>query len=216
MLLSVHVPKCAGTSFRHVLDENYGKRVWYNYGAVFSRDSASAALVPEGTSIIHGHFLADAFDDVLPERTYMTWVRHPVERVVSNYEHFLRSPDMRDTCCRRVHEEALTLRQFADIDWMQNLICRYLARKPVEAFQFVGIAEDFTRSIQQFGRVYGLRSALRSPRVNVNPQRVTDRYDLSPGDYAYILERNLADMDWYRQAVRRLYHEPLAGSVSVA
>src|ERR1019366_10380322 len=112
MVISVHVPKCAGTSFRRILSGICGARIWFNYGMIFTREQARADLVPEGTSFIHGHFLADAFDDLYPRRRLVTWVRHPVEGLVSNYSHFLRSPGMRDDCCRALHKQGLSLRQF--------------------------------------------------------------------------------------------------------
>ncbi len=204
MIVSVHVPKCAGTSFKRVLNEVCGARIWYNYGTIFSRTQARPELVPPGTTFIHGHFLADAFDDLFPDRRLVTWVRHPVERLVSNYHHFLRSPDMRDDCCRELHERKLNLRQFADLEWMQNEIGRYLAGKPIEDFEFIGIAERFDASIRQFCEAFGFRNVLKIPRENLNPDRVGERYDLSPGDYAYILERNAADLAWYDRASARL------------
>lgn len=204
MIVSVHVPKCAGTSFKRVLNEICGARIWYNYGTIFSRDQARPELVPPGTKVIHGHFLADAFDGLFPGRRLVTWVRHPVERVVSNYHHFLRSPDMRDDCCRALHERKLDLRQFADLEWMRNEACRYLANKPVEDFQFVGITDQFNASIRHFCRVLGFRDVLRFPYENVNPDRAGERYELTAGDRAYILERNVADLAWYDAASARL------------
>lgn len=200
MIVSVHVPKSAGTSFRHVLDAIYGPAAWYNYGTIFTRDQARAELVPPGTRLIHGHFMGDSFDDLFPERELITWVRDPVERVVSNYYHFLRAPDMRDDTCRAVHEQKLGLRAFADLDWMQNLTSRYLAHKPVADFKFVGIAERFAESLEQYSAAFGFRRDLQFPRVNTNPDRQTDHYPLAPEDHAYIAERNAADLDWYRQA----------------
>jgi|HubBroStandDraft_5_1064220.scaffolds.fasta_scaffold227575_2 hypothetical protein len=204
MLISVHVPKCAGTSFRHVLHAIYGSEIWYNYGTIFSREQARGELVPSGAKIIHGHFIADSFDGVFPDRQLLTWVRHPVERLVSNYYHFLRAPDMRDDCCRALHERKLSLREFADLDWMQNLATRYLAGKPVSDFQFVGITEQFEESMLHFSRLLGFRNVMKLPRENTNPDRRSERYALSPEDRAYILERNAADLAWYEQAVARL------------
>jgi len=204
MLVSVHIPKCAGTSFRHVLHGACGDNVWYNYGIIFSREQARLDLVPEGTRIIHGHFLADCFDDILPGRELLTWVRDPVERLVSNYHHFLRSPDMRDDCCRALHEKNLTLREFADLDWMRNMATRYLAGKPIDDFRFVGISEDFGASMGVFESIFGFDSKGLRPRVNTNPERTEGRYGLSDADRAYILERNTVDMAWYEQAVDRL------------
>ncbi len=204
MIVSVHVPKCAGTSFKRVLNDVCGARIWCNYGTIFSREQARPDLVPPGTNFIHGHFLADSFDDLFPDRRLVTWVRHPVERLVSNYHHFLRSPDMRDDCCRALYERKLSLRQFADLDWMRNETGRYLANKPVKDFEFVGVTERFDESVRHFCRIFGFRNAPRIPRENLNPDRLTERYDISPEDFAYILERNSADLAWYARASERL------------
>jgi len=122
---------------------------------------------------MHGHFLRDAFDSVVPRPRFMTWVRHPVDRVVSNYYHGLRSPDLRDDCCRRLHKEKLSLRAFAELDWMQNLATRYLAGKAIEAFDFVGIAERSDESRPLLGRAFGWATPPCGPRENTNPDRVT-------------------------------------------
>jgi hypothetical protein len=204
MLISVHVPKCAGTSFRHVLHGIYGEEIWYNYGTIFSKEHARAELVPAGTQMIHGHFLADSFDALFPERRLLTWVRHPVERLVSNYYHCMRSPDMRDDCCRALHQQKLSLREFADLDWMRNMTTRYLAGKPVADFHFVGIMEHFEESMRHFSTLLGFRTVMKLPRENTNPDRTAERYALSPADRDYILERNRDDLDWYVQALIRL------------
>lgn len=204
MIVSVHIPKCAGTSFRALLDGYFGDRIWHNYGTIFSRDQAKPGLVPVNTNIIHGHFLADAFDDLFPGRRLVTWVRHPVERVVSNYYHFLRSPDMRDDCCRMLHENRLGLREFADLDWMKNMATRYLARKPVSDFVFVGVSERFEQSMRVFCSTLGFQRPPTEPRENVNPCRHAETYDLTSGDFGYILARNALDLEWYRQACLRL------------
>jgi len=166
--------------------------------------------------MIHGHFLADSFDDLLPNRQLLTWVRHPVERLVSNYYHFLRAPDMRDDCCRELHERRLSLREFAELDWMRNLATRYMANKPVDDFQFVGITEQFQRSIQVFCSTYGFRNVMVFPRENTNPDRRRERYSLSPDDHAYILERNAVDYAWYNRALERLSDEAAGESSKIA
>ncbi len=204
MIVSVHAPKCAGTSFRKILDSIFGRHIWHNYGDVFTREQARTKIVPGKIRAIHGHFIADAFDDLFPRRRLITWVRHPVERLVSNYYHYLRAPDMRDDCCRMVHERRLGLRDFADLDWMRNMSTRYLAGKPIEDFAFVGVAERFGESLEAFSRALGFRRVLAMPRENVNPGRASDRYPLSPADHSCLLERNQLDLDWYEKACRRL------------
>jgi hypothetical protein len=204
MIISVHVPKCAGTSFRHVLAELYGSRLWLNYGTIFNREQFRADLVAPEVQCIHGHFFADAFDGLCAQRRLITWVRHPVDRVVSNYYHFLRSPDMRDSCCRILHERRLSLREFAALDWMRNEATRYLAHKMVGEFAFVGIAERFEESLRIFGDEIGWLGTLEAPCVNTNPDRTTPNYDLSTEDYDYILGLNTSDFAWYSEALLRL------------
>jgi hypothetical protein len=158
--------------------------------------------------VIHGHFLADAFDDLFLDRRLVTWVRHPVDRVVSNYQQFLRSPDMRDDCCRAVQERRLSLREFADLEWMRNMTTRYLANKRVVDFEFIGITECFHESIQLFLRTFGFRvpRGLHAgfPYENVNPDRAAAFSNVSHADRSYILERNRADFAFYNQAAERM------------
>jgi len=186
MIVSVHVPKCAGTSFRNILDVIFGDGIWHNYGTIFTRDQAVAQSIPARARAIHGHFIADAFDDLFPKRRLITWVRDPVERVVSNYYHCLRAPDMRDDCCRIVHEQRLGLLEFADLDWMKNL------------------SERFDKSIEVFSRNMGFTRVMGVPRLNVNPKRLEATYGLSREERSFILERNGKDLAWYEQACLRL------------
>jgi hypothetical protein len=204
MLISVHVPKCAGTSFRHVLQGLYADRLWLNYGAIFTRSQARGDLVPAGAQCIHGHFFADAFDDLFPTRELISWVRDPVQRVVSNYHHFLRSPDMRDDCCRALYERKLSLMDFAQLDWMRNETSRYFAGKSLDQFRFVGVAERFSESLHVFGELFGWPSGLPAPRENVNPARTAPDYRLSRRDYTQLLELNATDAALYVAAEARL------------
>lgn len=203
MIVSVHVPKSAGTSFKRVLTEVCHARIWFNYGSIFAREQARAGVVPDGTEIIFGHFLADAFDDLYPDRTLITWVRHPVERVVSHYHHFRRAPDMRDGCCRDLHDRNLSLLEFASLEWMCNETSRYLSYKPVRAFEFVGIAESFDESMGQFCDHFGFRRPSRMPVENTNPLRAGSRYDLSARERDHILACNQDDLAWYEEALAR-------------
>ncbi len=200
-IVSVHVPKCAGTSFLRVLESIYGPRLWPNYGRVFVREQAQPGCVPADAMVIHGHFMVDAFDDLLPQRRLITWVRHPVERVVSNYYHFLRSPDMRDDCCRVMHEKRLGLIQFAELEWMRNEATRYLGGKPLDEFTAVGIAERFEDSLEMMAHALNWTEIPPAPRDNVNPVRLADQYELTDDVRGYLGYLNSADLAWYGEAV---------------
>jgi hypothetical protein len=212
MLISVHVSKCAGSSFRAILQEVYGDHLWPNYGTILSRDQAHASQVPPGTRCIHGHFLADTFDGLFPGAPVIIWVRHPVERVVSKYYYLMRDPDMRDSACQALHGRNLTLRQFADLPDNRNETSRYRAGKSFADFAFVGLAERFDDSLSRFRELFGIKRTLIAPRDNVNPLRSTPCYPIWGADRDYILERNLEDLYWYEEALARLDDPGLAGS----
>lgn len=201
MVVSVHIPKCGGISFQHVLRGIYGKRrLWLNYGVFSDRSQARYDLIPRGTLCVHGHFLSDAFDDLVPEPDLVTWFRHPVERVVSNYYHFLRHPDPANPCWRELVTGNLSLESFAELEPMRNEATRYLAGKPLSAFRFVGIMEHFGESLQRFGEVFDVKVPAIPPIENVNPQRATEHYPISRRTYDHILSLNLKDLILYESA----------------
>jgi hypothetical protein len=216
MIISVHVPKCAGTSFKTVLRGVFGDRMWDNYGTIFTREQARVGLVPEGTECIHGHFFADAFESLYPESPMVTFVRHPVERLVSHYHYFLRNPDRPDGCCKILHERGLSLREFADLDWMRNQTTRYFRGRGLGDFAFVGIAEQFEESLFRFEEALGCQVRQPVPHENVNPERTTPYYGLTVADYGYILERNQSDLLLYEQALQRHRQEIAAATAQVA
>jgi hypothetical protein len=197
VIVSVHIPKCAGTSFRHLLRQIHGTGFWPNYGIDFSHEA-----VPRGTTCIHGHFMADAYDRYWPERRLITMVRHPVQRLVSNYYHFLRRHDPSNPASVCLHEKGLSLRQFAELELMRNEIVRYAAgRAPVD-FSFVGISERYMESLLLLRRTFKIEGPMSATQDNVNPERVTTDYILDADAYAHIARHNSADMAWYDDACR--------------
>ena len=205
MIISVHIPKCGGTTFQNILQDIYGKRrVWLNYTANLSEGRPPATAVPWLTRCIHGHFLSDAFDRTLPGAELITWLRHPVERVVSNYYHFFRHPDMANPCYRELRGRNLSLGDFAALPAMRNEATRYLAGKPAAAFRFIGITERFNESLQVFGATFGVRLPPARPRENVNPDRAAENYQISPALHDRILALNLADLALYHAASGQL------------
>jgi hypothetical protein len=214
MIVSVHIPKCGGISFQHVLRRVYGnRRVWLNYGTFFDRENARYDLIPRGTVCVHGHFLADAFDDVVPQPDLVTWLRHPVDRVVSNFHHFQRHPDPANPCSRALFEQRLSLEDFAELEGVRNMAARYLAGKPLADFHFVGIMERYAESLRLFGESFGVRVPDEPPLENVNPDRLTDHYPIPRGTYDHILALNLKDLALYEEAAEMLNVPAAIGAI---
>jgi len=212
MIVSVHIPKTAGSSFKDLLLRELGEnRVCLRYGQTPLRHRAEGQPIPPldltGDSecmLIHGHFVADRL--ILPPASapprYIAWLRHPVERLVSHYLFWKRQPYPDQPLCRRLLEEDLGLEAFAALDGMRDLQRFFLGGLPLSQFDFIGITERFDESIDRFNVTFGtdLPTAMR---VNVNPDKPTRDYRAILGEREYdaIAELNAADMMLYQQAV---------------
>lgn len=91
-LFFVHIPKCAGSSFRQEL-----KR-WYGQGALFLdthdertlRSAVDSCPVPPRA--IAGHIPFGLHDGLSVRPCYVSLVRHPLDRFISLYKHARRTP----------------------------------------------------------------------------------------------------------------------------
>lgn len=79
---------------------------------------------------IHGHFKASKYDGRIPQATKVTWLRDPVERVVSHYNYWKRTPTSKHSVCRALHREGWSLLEFARHDSMRNLRAFFSTVRP--------------------------------------------------------------------------------------
>jgi hypothetical protein len=211
LIVSLHIPKTGGTSFAAVLEQAFPGRVAYFYKAHNRRThprlrggerSLTSALIAEleaeGVRVLHGHGAFKTYAAAVPEpRRYWTWVRDPVERVISSYfYHRKRQDDPRTADKGPAKAEGLSLEQFARTPANRNLQSRILAGAPVESLGFVGVTEQYERSLARIG----LDPVLLSRSKNVNRARPETGEDVR----ALIAELNSDDADLYRRALELL------------
>ncbi len=92
-LFFVHIPKCAGTSFRRLLKRWYGRDVLFVDGGGSGELARAAAVRQAPPKAIAGH-LAFGTHHAIPCRPYYVGlVRHPLDRFVSLYKHARTTPD---------------------------------------------------------------------------------------------------------------------------
>ena len=133
----------------------------------------------------------------------MAWFREPVERLASHYHYWKRNPDRGNPTCRRLIEEDLSLVAFAALPEMRDVHARFLGEVPPERLDFVGITERYDDSIDLFRRDHFPDLPATTERVNANPERAGDRYDLDTSTRAAIEALNAADMRLHAAAVAR-------------
>jgi hypothetical protein len=219
MLISVHMPKTAGSSFLASMRQQYPTALLTDYGdrpinhTGISRNShAVAASVWHGISAgkfagvecVHGHFMPLKYN-LLRWRTplrFVTWLREPVERLGSHYHYWMRHYDPHDSgeLHRRVVEEQWSLERFCLGPELQNTYCKFLWCFPLERFSFVGITEFYDEDLARFANdILGKPVEIR--RDNVNPERQRNSYFPDLELRREIESHHARDMALYRQAL---------------
>ena len=222
LLISVHMPKTAGLSFRASLEQHFGDGFRHDYqdyplaqSSPVRRERAlaygKAARVADfdGVSCIHGHFMPLKYLPLAEQLAcrFVTWLREPLARLVSHYDYWQRTfdPTSSQTSAlhRRVIEEGWSLQRFCLAPELRNVYTEFLWRFPVERLCFIGITEFFAEDLRYFSQQL-LGNNMRPHTLN---RRADNDAVLSgPGhgviDRRAVEEYHAADMALYRQALR--------------
>jgi hypothetical protein len=191
-LCFLHIGKTAGTSVQHALFETMqGTAILHE--SLQSFDTVTAAEVAINDLVI-GHFGYQHVAKLRGDRYLMTFLRDPVERVISNY-HFLRSGSPVSGYSQRAigAAKALTLSEFLRCDEpgvrmvTENFQAKALAfdirpehqhtivdlhrqaAHNLATFDFVGIVEYFSESILALSDAIGREVPLK--RMNATSER---------------------------------------------
>ena len=186
ILVSVHLPKTAGSSFLEVLKGHFGGKMLLDYGDMpinTSREKRNAKALADAeanettdfgkTKCIHGHFLPRKY---LPLKKrgmakFVVWLRDPLQRTISHYYFWKRSYNHGETpdLHRRVVEENWSLERFCFSPEMQNFYSQFLWDFPVGNFDFIGLTENFEKDLKHFLRFFDIPDLGKVPHVNTNP-----------------------------------------------
>ena len=209
-LISLHIPKTAGTSFRTILEEFYGRRSVvrfdiYKSGEVYLKDKPiKGNSLGRRTRVLHGHF---SFQDLTSKVDYdpaipvVTWLRHPIQRTLSNY--YFLNKIIAERLKERPEENLMkrmgrSLMEFVAQEENQNIMSRFLEGADLEQFKFVGIQDDFEEELVRFEKTMGWNGVANRVHNATN----TNREDLTQEERDFILEANSKDMKLYQEALR--------------
>ncbi|MEN1941331.1 hypothetical protein WCE41_09355 [Luteimonas sp. MJ246] len=219
LLVSLHLPKTAGTSFAETLRaaSGDGYRDDYadlpmQYAALRRRMQAvrgglaMRGRVAADATCIHGHFLALKYRIALGRRParWITWMRDPVQRLASHYAFWRRDYDGGDPAQplrNRMLREQWTFERFALGPELRDVYRQYLWGFDPARFDFVGITEHYHADLERLARRLGWKAVAAAALVN--PERGESGYDIDPRLRARIARHHAGDIALYRWALAR-------------
>lgn len=208
-LLSLHIPKTAGTSFHRTLQSVYGEERVVRFelikGEPFLNSSPyDGAGLPKAARVIHGHFTMESiranFD--IKEVPIITWVRNPVDRVISNYYYLAqRLNEIVDEDRNHWHileKMQKSLHEFAQAEVNRNRMSKFLEGLELRDLFFVGIVENYNQDLEWLAKKLKW----------TNYQSETDNVSGSKGRFvaetlrSEIEALNQRDMELYKTALQ--------------
>ena len=221
LVVSVHLPKTAGTSFAESLRQVYGERLHLAYeerplhrrlmirqaralgqGAVH----ALRGLSDDRIECVHGHFLPVSYKKVKARRkpTFVTWLRDPVARLQSHYRYWVQSynADTAGSLHHRVVQENWSFERFALAPEMRNLYSAFLWRFPPSAFDFIGITEHYAEDLRMLESAV-FKVPLKEAHSNVTRRASGSQVDVSPALRRKLEAFHSNDIALYEWALKR-------------
>jgi len=214
MILSLHVPKAAGNSFRQLLQIEYGERMLTDYGdwAGFKVPEALERCrirtlkmrsrrdeLLEKYDVIHGHFATDKYLGLFPKEEFVAFFRDPYQQAISHYYFLLRNPQREHLEEKMFHEAKMTLLDYLSWDALRDQQSQYLGSLSINDLAMVGISEEFYKSVALFNAKFGCD--LRGDSfLNVNPDTEGAEYKIEPDVRKAVEKYRAADLEVYARA----------------
>jgi Sulfotransferase family len=233
----VHIPKTAGGTVTSMFAGAYSKagvRKTGNYMRGAEKAAKKIAKRPGGWESWHrrggrvavGHVPYSLFREHLPEGTlYMTFLREPVDRVLSHYYRHIHRPVPGKGKADSIEEALVELR----LPEINNLATRFLCDRPapgelpasaldeakanLSGFGFVGIQERFEESVVLLSRTLSL-DAVASENRHVSTVRPSVD-EIPEAQRALIEEHNRLDVELYAYG-RELFEEAVAAAANAS
>jgi hypothetical protein len=235
-VIFLHLMKTGGRTLTSILKQNYAKDARVHCGQRPGESIADLAQCPEekrrSLQLIYGHMPFGVHWFLPQPCTYITLLRHPVDRVLSHYYYAWHNP--KHYTHEIVTENNMSLSEYVEngILDLNNGQVRAIAGhshqqypfgdQPEELlhqaqsnldtfFSFVGTTEQFDESLLLLKRQLNLTNFLYT-RTNVNPSR-RRQAPVSDDDIECIQHYNQLDIQLYNAAQQRLQtHIDQAGS----
>ncbi|WP_237064722.1 sulfotransferase family 2 domain-containing protein [Microbulbifer guangxiensis] len=199
--LFLHIPKTAGTSFRESLRLSVGdlniikdypkqrgheKSLPYRFLTKIDDPSTLKQHLSKYRSAwVSGHVRYSRYCQVIPPENTFTFVRHPVDRLVSLYKHRCRHMGLK-----------LSFEEFIDQEAVHNTQSKYLPLDLLHQFAFVGLTEEYAKSLEYLNWKFDLNLS----EVKRNEAPIEQQVELDTDILNKIRQKNSEDLALYDAA----------------
>lgn len=217
----LHIPKTAGTSLRELVTTQYpGPECLYLYYPVpYTPETITTinTALP-AAKMLYGHVSFGIHEWLNIDGKYITFLRHPLERVISLYYHHAREEAMPYYSAIQQGMSLLDLLEQEITPETNNHIVRILACNGQEGmldddavyiqaienirqhFYYVGLMEKFSTSVTTLAQKLSWQLPETLPYVNVKPSAQT--YQIDRRTKAALIKYNRLDLQLYQQATK--------------
>ena len=218
MLIFVHIPKTAGTTFKSVLFNHFkpeerivvDSKDWLEPNLyINSREGLPDAkqIKPNNNvKFIMGHFKASRFSNLYPTADLITWVRDPLQRIVSSYYYYLFiTPDSRGVLKKHRKYDIIDIEKFVSHNANKNSMSKQL-NISLNKFKFIGIAENFSKELIRYQTIMNSKElALEATKdYNINPIKKSTQevYEVNEDIKELIMRENKKDYELYNECLK--------------
>ena len=219
VILSIHIPKTAGTSFQNALQEAYGDRVLMDYGndkplswlanhkkrrwATRWRAWRERRRLARDYDVIHGHYAPNKYFH-LRDKKLAAFFRDPVEQSLSLYEFVRRDQNPDTESYSAVCLQNVGFVEFLSLPNYRFIYRKYLSGRSPATLDFVGLTEDYEESLELFRRIFGVELKYHEDRKNTE-QSYAETLQRAGG--RELMEDYLAESMSYFRAARVRYND---------
>lgn len=232
-LIFLHIPKTAGSTFHMILNARYKKKAIRNvFGSRYSEPEIKAFIEEsagdkQAIKLLKGH-MPFGLHTYLPQRAkYISILRDPVERVISQYYYIKKN--VNNPLHEQVEQGGMSLTEFVESGisiGMNNGQCRFIngdideygfndcddvllqkvKQHLVEHFIWIGLTERFDESVLLLSKILNWPSPPYYIRENVSKIRKTTN-EISDASIDTIKHYNRLDIALYEYANQWLNEE---------
>lgn len=151
-MVSLHFPKAAGSALKSQLLQMFPQDMVLDYDndPLVNADMTPAAF-PVGKRVVHGHFRALRYSPT--DAYWMTFLRHPVDNLISIYFFWTSLAAPTHELHRRFLQERPSLPDFAKFPGIQRLMSEtYFGGFDMSRFDFIGFHETRDKDIARLAK----------------------------------------------------------------